>query len=162
MGKQPAFQFYPGDWRRDTQVQMATMETRGVWFELLCCMWDAPERGKISGAKEDVSRMIGCSIAVFERALSEIKKLKIADVTNDHNDVTIINRRMSREEKVRKSARLRKRSQRQREAGHGNVTPPSSSSTSKRSHMNVTNTGQEPPKYRDATDVLKEKGIPTT
>lgn len=130
MGKAPAFQFYPGDWRRDTQVQMATMETRGVWFELLCCMWDAPERGKVEGGKDDICRMLGCNRQTFDRALNELIRLKIADVTNCHNNVTIINRRMYREQKTRDNARLRKQRQRKREGCHGPVTPPSSPSSS--------------------------------
>ena len=130
MGKQPAFQFYPGDWRRDTQVQMANMETRGVWIEMLCCMWDAPERGKITGTVFELARLLGCDEHVLNRSLNELKRLKIADVTNCHNEVTVVNRRMSREEKERDNARLRKQSQRKRERSHADVTPPSSSSTS--------------------------------
>ena len=130
MGKMPAFQFYVGDWRRDTQVQMASMETRGVWIEMLCCMWDAPERGKLEGSIEQLSKLIGCETAILERSISELNDLKIADVTNGHKNVTIVNRRMSRDEKTRRQATLRKRSQRQRERSHATVTPPSSSSSS--------------------------------
>lgn len=122
MGKNPAFLFYPGDWRRDTQVQMASMETKGVWIEMLCCMWDAPERGMLSGTIFELSRLLGCSEHVFNRSVDEIKRLKIADVTNCHNEVTIINRRMSREEKDRKNAVLRKRAQRERQKSHTTVT----------------------------------------
>jgi hypothetical protein len=129
-GKMPAFQFYPGDWRRDTQVQMATMETRGVWFEMICCMWDSPDRGKISGDIQQLARMLGCDTNVLSRSLVEIERLKIADVTNGHKEITIVNRRMSREQKVRDDARLRKVSQRKREAGHKDVTSLSSSSPS--------------------------------
>lgn len=129
-GKKPAFQFYPGDWRRDTQVQMASMGTRGVWFEFLCCMWDAPERGKLEGTKERLAMLIGCSVETLDRALNEIKELKIGDVTNCHNVVTIINRRMFREQNTRKNARLRKQRERERKSGHTGVTPTSSSSSS--------------------------------
>lgn len=138
MGKPPAFFFYPGDWRRDTQVQMANMETRGIWIEMICCMWDAPERGKLTGTIEEVARMLGCDTNVLTRSLVELERLKIADVTNSHNEVTIINRRMSREEKTKKNARLRKRSQREREAGHNDVTFPSSS-TSSSSSISINN-----------------------
>jgi hypothetical protein len=130
MGKAPAFQFYPGDWRRDTQVQMARMETRGVWFEMLCCMWDAPERGKLTGGKLEIARLLGCDVEVLQRALNEIEKLKIADVTNGNNEVTIINRRMKREQKQRESTRLRVKRHRSNKTSNAKVTPPSSSSSS--------------------------------
>ena len=130
MGKAPSFQFYPGDWRRDTQVQMASMETRGVWIEMLCCMWDAPERGKLVGTQKQLCRLLHCDEDELQRSLEELQRLQIADVTNGHNDVTVVNRRMSREEKQRIDARLRKQKQREREASHKDVTPLSSSSTS--------------------------------
>jgi len=107
MGKIPYFPFYPGDWRRDTQVQMASMSTRGVWFEMLCCMFDAPERGKLMGSYTEIARLLGCPTGVLKRAVTEIKRYKIGDVTECNDSVTIINRRMYREQKVRNDTRLR-------------------------------------------------------
>lgn len=134
MGKAPAFQFYPGDWRRDTQVQMASMETRGVWIEMLCCMWDAPNRGKLHGNLQCLSRLLGCETNVLIRALVEIERYKIGDVTQCNNSVTVINRRMFREEKDREKTRLRVRRHRKTQGTKGtsneSVTPPSSSSPS--------------------------------
>lgn len=117
MGKNPAFQFYPGDWRRDTQVQMASMETRGVWIEMLCCMWDAPDRGKLTGDIQSLSRLLGCETNVLTRSLVEIERYKIGDVITNGNDITIINRRMSRDDKKLNSNRDRQR--RLREKGGG-------------------------------------------
>ena len=146
MGKAPAFQFYPGDWRRDTQVQMASMETRGVWFEMLCCMWDAPERGKLEGEVDLLCRLLGCDSHVLSNALTEITKLKIGNVEARNGDgsnvtfplhvtqgnifVTVINRRMYRDEKQRKNTRLRVRKHRETKSSNASVTPPSSSSSS--------------------------------
>jgi len=31
--KRPAFQFYPGDWRRDTALQSVSLAARGLWIE---------------------------------------------------------------------------------------------------------------------------------
>ena len=130
MGKAPAFQFYPGDWRRDTQVQMASMETRGVWFEMLCCMWDAPERGKLEGSKDEICRLLGCERDVFDRSLREIERLKIADVKNCQENVKIINRRMNREEKLREYNRFAKQKERSKKPCQEKVNTPSSSSSS--------------------------------
>jgi hypothetical protein len=130
MGKAPAFQFYPGDWRRDTQVQMASFETRGIWFEMLCCMWDAPERGKLSGTHEGIARLIGCDTDLLKKVIKELDDLKIADISNGNGNVTITNRRMHRDQKKRDNTRLRVKEHREREDCNANVTPPSSSSTS--------------------------------
>ena len=148
MGKSPAFQFYPGDWRRDTQVQMASMSTRGVWIEMLCCMWDAPERGKLVGTIGEISRLIGCDGLELVEALRQIERLKIgnveglecyknvtcnADVTKCNGVVTVINRRMYREETTRKQTRKRvskHREEKKKQDCNADVTPPSSSSSS--------------------------------
>ncbi|RLC34414.1 hypothetical protein DRH14_03075 [Candidatus Shapirobacteria bacterium] len=141
MAKLPAFQFYPGDWRKDTQVQMASMQTRGVWFEMLCCMWDAPERGVLEGKKEDLCRLLGCERAVFDEAILDISRLKIADVQNGQDFVKIVNRRMYKEEKLREYNRLAKRRQRMKEVSQGksqknvNLYSSSSSSSSKRKEI---------------------------
>ncbi len=140
MGKAPAFQFYVGDWRRDTQVQMASMEVRGVWIEMLCCMWDSPERGKLTGTILSLSRMIGCEINILQNAILQIKNLEIGnvtcngDVTNCNTKVTIINRRMYKEAQDRINTRVRVQKHRQikpeNKGSNKKVTPPSSTSSS--------------------------------
>ena len=39
VNKSPAFQFYPKDFISDLNVQMMTMEERGVYITLLCSAW---------------------------------------------------------------------------------------------------------------------------
>lgn len=43
--KLPAFQFYPGDWRKDPGVQALDYHDRGVWFEMLLLMHESDQRG---------------------------------------------------------------------------------------------------------------------
>lgn len=45
MSKQPAFQFYPGDWQKDTALRCCSAAARGIWIDLLCMMYEAPQRG---------------------------------------------------------------------------------------------------------------------
>lgn len=133
MSKAPAFQFYPGDWRRDTQVQMLSMFARGVWFEMLCCMWDAPERGKLVGSYPQIGRLLGCTEQELRDAIVEINVTKTGDVTECNDLVTIINRRMYREESARKSTRLRVQKHRETikaATSNTDITVPSSSSSS--------------------------------
>jgi uncharacterized phage protein (TIGR02220 family) len=111
MGKQPAFQIYPGDWKRSVEVKMASLSTRGVWIEMLLSMWDAPERGKLKGTYEALASLIGCKIDEIKVAINEIKALQIGNVTHRNNMVTVINRRMYRKYlkdlNVRKQTRIR-------------------------------------------------------
>jgi uncharacterized phage protein (TIGR02220 family) len=133
MGKQPASQFYWADYKKDVELHMMSFEARGVWMEMLASMWEARERGKIEGTYKQVARMIGCSEEVLKKTLDELNVTKTADVTLGNDFVTIINRRMIREEKERVSTRYRVQKHRDKEMKqvcNGNVTPSSSSSSS--------------------------------
>ncbi len=133
MGKAPASQFYWGDLRRDVEYHLMSFEARGVWVEMLTCMWDARERGKIEGTLEQLSILIGCPLDKLTNAVREINVTKTGDVTNGNEIVTIINRRMFREEKSRISTRLRvkhHRDEKEKRDSNANVTLASSSSSS--------------------------------
>jgi uncharacterized protein YdaU (DUF1376 family) len=130
--KLPAFQFYPGDWVQDTRI--LSLQARGAWIDLLCVMWRSPERGNLTLTYVDYSRIFGTSVDQTKAAISELVEKKICDaVTNGNGTVTLINRRMAREEKERESTRYRVHKFRNKECNAGsnaNVTPPSSSSSS--------------------------------
>lgn len=140
MGKAPAFQFYPKDWRGDSQLQMASLATRGAWHEMICCMWDAPERGKLTGTKDGLARLLGCSLSDFEFAINEITSLNIGTVTESHGNITVICRRMVRDESERTGSRKRSYKYRERHESrpnHANITVPSSSSSSSSTSSNI-------------------------
>jgi hypothetical protein len=137
MGKAPAFQFYVKDWLTDPQLRMCSHTTKGIWIDLLCLMWEAPEKGKLEGSVEQLSRMVAASNGDFEQFLEEAQSTNFATVTLHNKKVTIINRRMQREERERESHRKRQDRYRQRhrgDAGDGQsdapVTVPSSSPSS--------------------------------
>jgi len=133
MGKAPASQFYWGDLRRDPEYHMMSWSARGVWIEMLACMHFSSERGKLEGSPEQIARMIGCTNGDFDNAVKEISVTKTGDVTESNGIVTIINRRMFREERERKLTRCRVqrfRNAKEKHESNVNVTPPSSSSSS--------------------------------
>ncbi|MCK4859947.1 MAG: hypothetical protein KAS87_05255 [Candidatus Omnitrophica bacterium] len=147
-GKAPAFQFYVKDWLSDPELQKAHPTTRGIWINLLCYMWDAPDRGKLETNERELCQLGSCLLEDIKVFLSDAKRLDFcdisvtchADVTSSHADVTIKNRRMIREQYERQKARERKQKQRDKEfeqkqikeksrTSHGNVTPPSPTPT---------------------------------
>lgn len=130
MAKAPAFQFYPGDARRDAELHMMTFQSRGVWWEMLCCMWDARERGKLEGSREQLCRLLGCTCEELERAVTELSVTKTADVTFCNDVVTVINRRMYREDRSRLKAKERVKRHREKLSGNADITDASSSSSS--------------------------------
>jgi uncharacterized protein YdaU (DUF1376 family) len=123
--KAPSFQFYPGDWLRDTQVLSAT--ARGAWISILVAMWDRKPRGHFSGSVRELSRVMGTSEAETEAVLVEFECHDTCDLKRDGNGfVTLVSRRMVRDEKERGLTRVRVKKHR---ACNADVTPVKREST---------------------------------
>ena len=45
--KRPAFQFYPGDWRKDVQLRSCSVAARGLWIDLLCVAHECEPYGHL-------------------------------------------------------------------------------------------------------------------
>lgn len=43
--KRPAFQFYPADWRMDSNLRRCSHAARGAWMDILCILHDSEEYG---------------------------------------------------------------------------------------------------------------------
>ncbi len=127
MGKNPAFQFYVKDWLSDPQLQCVSASSRGIWIDALCFMWEAPERGRLTGTAEELAKLLRATNGDFTQFIEDLKRHKFADVTICNNEVTLINRRMIREQKERDNTRLRVKRFRSNAKCNPNVTPPSSS-----------------------------------
>lgn len=140
MGKAPAFQFYPGDWMQDTRV--LSLAAKGAWIDLLCAMWRSQTRGKLSLPWVGYARLIGASVEQTKAAIGELIDMQICDYDTDGNadcngNVTLINRRMLREERERELTRCRVERHRNADVkrdcngiSNAKVTPPSSTSSS--------------------------------
>lgn len=149
MGKQPSFQFYPGDWKRDAGVQSLSFEERGVWFEMMLLMFESAERGKLvfgSGTpmpEDAVARSLGLD---RQRYVQILRKLLDYGVASKEEETGIIFcRRMVRDAELsRKRAECgklggnpnllnqnsSKREAKPNQSGKQNPTPSSSSSIS--------------------------------
>lgn len=136
MGKNPAFQFYPADWTRKTR--RLPLHVKGAWTDILCAMWWAPERGEVTMNIESWSREIGTTIEETESVIDTLSSHNICTVERLSNgDITLLSRRMRRDENDRKSGRKRSATHREKlreptpsRANNEKVTAPSSSSAS--------------------------------
>ena len=155
MGKQPSFQFYPGDWKRDAGVQSLSFEERGVWFEMMLLMFESAERGKLvfgtgTPMPEDaVARSLGLD---RQRYVQILRKLLDYGVASKEEETGIIYcRRMVRDAELsRKRAECgklggnpnllnqnsSKREAKSNQNGKQNPTPSSSSSISLKKEKN--------------------------
>lgn len=105
MGKLPALQFYPADWRKDPAVQSLSYFDRGVWFEILCLMHESDQRGKLllNGKKmpdDALARLLGLDKQILTKTLTTLLEYGVASI--DEETGALISRRMVRDEEIRK------------------------------------------------------------
>lgn len=103
--KLPAFQFYPGDWRKDPGVQCLNFHDRGVWLEILCLMHESEQRGKLllngKPMPEDaLARVLGLDKQILTTTLTNLLTYGVAGLCSETG--ALISRRMVRDENVRK------------------------------------------------------------
>jgi hypothetical protein len=102
--KRPSYQWYPGDWRRDSALQACSFMARAIWRELLDIMHDGEPRGYLAAGGRaieplELSRMIGGGLSSRKigRALSELRSRNVYSMTEDG---IIFSRRMVRDEAI--------------------------------------------------------------
>lgn len=107
MNKMPWFQFFPHDWLYDTRV--LTDAEKATMIDLLCFMWNAPVRGQLTGHPQDLARMVGREWFDFRVIMEGLKNKNILDLTEADQILTIVSRRMKREENSRESHRSKQK-----------------------------------------------------
>jgi len=136
MNKAPAFQFYPSDWSRDLEEH--PLEIEGAWIRICCKLWWAEERGKLSKTLIQWARILRINIEKTEEILGYIKNEKIGEVSCENpkpnGNITIISRRMRKDEKDRELNRLRQQRFYDKNKPNGSLTPTSQHSSSSSSN----------------------------
>lgn len=127
MAKLPFMQFYPKDWLFDTRI--LTPLEKAVLIDLLCFMWDQPKRGEITGHPQDIGRMVGLEWQEARIVIDSLKTKNILTVTERDSEVTLISRRIKRDENARESHNDRQRRYRESKAKSVTVTPRSKKMT---------------------------------
>lgn len=101
--KRPSFQFYPGDWLRDTALRSVSVGARGAWIDMLCMMHDGAPYGYLKVNLKvilpvNLARILGATLPEVEGWLSELSQ---AGVYSTDRDGCIYSRRMIRDEELR-------------------------------------------------------------
>jgi len=134
--RMPAMMFYGGDWLKDPAVRCCCLAARGLWIDMLCLMYESPQRGRLSLASGDavseamLARMVGASEDEIKTLVGE---LRACGVFSETDDGVIYSRRMVADENLRElkskagkaSAESRKRSTELQQKGNtgGNTIP---------------------------------------
>lgn len=115
MGKLPAFFFYPKDWLTDLPLCVCSKGAKGVWADMLCLMFGAPNRGVLAYADgrpwsdQEIAEAIGGNTATN---LGYIAELLDKGVCHRDKKGAIFSRRSMRDEADRKSNTKRQRKHR--------------------------------------------------
>ncbi len=102
--KNPAFQFYPGDWMKDPQLRAVSSACRGLWIDMLCLMWESARRGFLvhptgrAVTTEQLARMTGNSADDTAGMLQELEDCGVCSRTGDG---ILYSRRLERDERIR-------------------------------------------------------------
>lgn len=111
MAKLPYMQFFPSDYSRDTRC--LSLAARGVWMDVLCTLWNAPKRGQKTLTLEGWAGEIGKPEPEVSALLLDLESNGIGKFIHETDGkLTIISRRMIRDERERKGAAKRKQYQR--------------------------------------------------
>lgn len=128
MAKLPFMQWYPADWIKDTR-ELSLLE-KGFWVDVINFMWQAPKRGELKTTLEGLSRLIGCRWNEVEAIMKGLIEKGILEChAESHDVVTLVSRRMKREENAREltalrqsKARVTEKSRSSNAENHGKVT----------------------------------------
>lgn len=134
--KEPAFMYYPKDWRADA-VFSCSIGARGLWHEMLNMMHASERYGYLSNnglpiPDEQVARYCGVSLMEYQTLLTELER---AGVPRRTSNGIIFSRRMVEDFKARANWRKLKQNQRLKTGAAGcppvvhSMSSPSSSSS---------------------------------
>lgn len=145
MGKNPAFQYYPSDWRSDP-VWGCSLAARGLWHEMMDRMHESKQYGYLSAngkaiPDEQIARLCGTTLTEYQTLLGELYALGIPRRTASG---ILYSKRMVEDERKRSKWRKQQKKHRVASADVSAMSAPcqrvlhSSSSSSKQK----TNTAQ--------------------
>lgn len=155
--KLPAFQLYPGDWRKDPGVQALDYEYRGVWFEMLLLMHESDQRGKLllngnAMPDEALARLLGLDKQKLSKIKSTLLDYGVASTCEDTG--ALMNRRMVRDEEIRE-----KRREAGKKGGNPNLVKQKSSKPKK--EVNQSNKQSSTPSSSTSSSTSKNNSPPS-
>jgi len=153
--------FFVGDWRRDPKVAMLSAAGRGAWLEMILTMHDLSDY-KVEGTVREIARMCHLDMSEVQSALQELERHGVAEVTWRNDSVTgeaivtVVSRRLEREEKTRSDARERQKKYRQKKKSQqNNKELPSDSDSDSDSYKNKKVHKVQAPKYRPTKEEVQ-------
>jgi hypothetical protein len=104
----PAMPFYVGDWFKCPEVRALSPDLRGLWFDLICFMWQSPQKGimlKPNGSpycEAEIVNMVGRDYLGGDKWLQTLLE---NGVCRKREDGAIYSRFMMRQEEARQMSK---------------------------------------------------------
>ena len=99
--KRPFMKFSPGDWMINTRP--LSLAAKGAWIDLLCLMWNAPNRGVLSMNIGSYARAIGATVKQTARVIVEINESDLCEkIMEEDGRITLTSRKMVVAEEIRR------------------------------------------------------------
>lgn len=99
MAKNPAFQFYPGDWTRDLDDQ--DLEIEGAWIRICCRLWWSDTPGEMTKTIKEWSRILRKTEKKTTKIFQILIEKGIASGSIlDNQNITVISRRMVKDFRI--------------------------------------------------------------
>jgi len=140
--KLPFIKFFPRDWQADSNLRMCSLESRGLWFEMLCIMAQSCRYGYLvngDGSKplsdDALVRLIGCSKDDLYRSKTELQEAGVPSVEDETG--IWFNRRMVKEEAKRLACSAAGKAGGGNPALHKLVLEPENQKPEARSHISI-------------------------
>lgn len=101
--------FYTRDWLSCAEVKVLPPDVRGLWFDMICYMWESVERGVMVKpnhqpyTKDEITKMIGRDCDGTYNWLDTLIENGVCSVRSDG---AIYSRRIVRDEEIREKRRM--------------------------------------------------------
>lgn len=92
-------------------------------MDIICFLWNSSSRGKIEGSRQDLAQMFGLEWSKFNTLIDAIKRKGVTDLTEANEKLTIVSRRMIREENTRESNNNRQKKYYENHRPNAIITP---------------------------------------
>jgi hypothetical protein len=101
MAKLPAFQFYPGDWLKDSALRRCSATARGAWIDILCLMFECDNRGILRTNRHpwspaEAAKVVGVPVRVIDELIKN-SVIRVSPRTK-----TMWSKRMVFDERIRR------------------------------------------------------------
>jgi len=67
----PSFQFYPDDWRANSNLRRCSWAARGAWMDVMCLMHDSDRYGVLEWSMKEIAQALGCPASLLNELVTK-------------------------------------------------------------------------------------------